>query len=228
MAHNTPNKPYITSDAIFAPGILKLCKFDLQGKLIKDKTGYGTFGTLGVMTTTPFEFKGLIYVANAAYGAKGQKDGVSRLFAIKSDMDNEWNEYVDKSGQTGVSGIAYNTNLIFVATNFDVMAFNEKGKDAWELKKVGASTLRSLRYSGNVAYKSSNANFMFADDKFIYLTSSTKLDKKVFKDNVTVIDAEKGTMVKKTEVEGIIVEIALLGEKVVVLTEDNKISMIDK
>jgi len=228
MAHNTPNKPLITSNAIYAACILKFCKFDLQGNPQKDKTSYGMMAPLGVMTTSPFEFKNLIFVSNAPYGHRGQKDGVARLFAVNPDLDEKWDEFVDKSGQTGVSSITFNSKYIFVATNFDVMAFNEKGKDIWEFDKIGKPTLRGLGYSGNTAFKISNSDFFAADENAVFIASKSKIEKKVFKENVTVIDANTGKFVKKTDIEGVIVEIGLLNNKVVVVTEDNKITSIDK
>jgi len=99
--------------------------------------------------------------------------------------------------------IASNKNSIFVASNYDVMAFNEKGKDIWEFDKIGKPALRGVRYTGTVAYKTSNSNFMFADDNYVYITGSSKTEKKVFKENISVIDANTGVFVKKTDFEGI-------------------------
>jgi hypothetical protein len=222
MAHNTPNQPLISAEAIFSAGILKYCKFDFQGKSIEDKTKYC------VMTTAPLEFKNQIIAAISPYGQRGTKDGVARLFSVNSEMKEQWNEFVDKGGQTGVASIVANKNYIFAASNYDVMAFNEKGKDIWEYDKIGMNALRGVRYNGNVAYKTSNANFMLADDNNVYITSSSKIEKKVFKENITVLDANTGKFVKKTDIEGVIVEIAMLNNKIVVVTEDNKIALIDK
>jgi len=226
--HATPNRPLLMTEAIYSAAPFKFTKIDYSGKILKDKNMYGIFAQLPVMTTDPMMFNGRIYLSNAPTGQRGQKDGVARLFCVKENLDKDWDEYVDKSGQTGASSLTHNTNNIIVATNFDVMAFSPKGKKIWEVnKKIGLPLLRGVRYSGgNMGVKTSNGNFLCADDNNVYLASGEKV-KKVFHNTIQVIDAEKGKFVKTIDVPDIIVDMHMMDKSLVVITEANKVLVIN-
>ena len=226
--HALPNQPLITKDAIYTASPFKFSKLDLDGKILKQKDMYGVFSQLPVMTVAPLLFDNKIFVANAPTGQRGQKDGVARLFSIKDNLDKEWDEYVDMKGQTGVSSLTHNSKALFVATNFDVMAFNVKGKKLWENNKdIGLPLLRGVRYSGNMGVKNSDGNFLLADENAVYIASGKKV-KKEFVKNITVLDTNKGKIVKTIEVADVIVDMALLDNALVYITETNKVVVVTK
>jgi outer membrane protein assembly factor BamB len=226
--HALPNQPLIAKDAIFTASPFKFSKIDLNGQIVKQKDMYGIFSQLPVMTVAPILFDGKIFVANAPTGQRGQKDGVARLFSIKDNLDKEWDEYVDMSGQTGVSSLTHNSNALFVATNFDLMAFNVKGKKLWENKKdIGLPLLRGVRYSGNMGVKNSDGNFLCADENAVYIASGKKV-KKEFVKNITILDTDKGKIVKTIEVADVVIDMALLDNALVYITESNKVVVVNK
>ena len=226
--HATPNKPLLMPDAIYSTAPFRFAKIDYTGKIVRDKNMYGLLSPLPVLTTEPMVFENYIYISNAPTGQRGQKDGVARLFCIKDNLDKEWDEFVDKSGQTGASSLVHNSSNIFVATNFDVMAFTPKGKKLWEMnKKIGLPLLRGVRYSGsNMGVKTSNGNFMCADDNNVYLASGEKV-KKEFNNNIMVIDAVKGQFVKNIDIPEVIVDMHMMNNMLVVITEANKVMVIN-
>lgn len=226
--HALPNQPLIAKDAIYTASPFKFSKIDLNGQILKQKDMYGVFSQLPVMTVAPMIFDGKIYVANAPTGQRGQKDGVARLFSIKDNLDKEWDEYVDMNGQTGVSSLTHNSNSIFLATNFDVMAFNAKGKKLWENNKdIGLPLLRGVRYSGNMGVKNSDGNFLCADENAVYIASGKKV-KKEFVKNITVLDINKGKIIKTIDVTDVVVDMALLDNALVYITEANKVVVVNK
>jgi len=227
--HATPNKPLIMPDAIYSTAPFKLSKIDYSGKILKDKNMYGLFAPLPILTTEPIVFDNKIFISNAPTGKKGQKDGVARLFCIKENLDKDWDEYVDMKGQSGASSLIHNSNAIIVATNFDVMAFNSKGKELWEMnKKIGLPLLRGVRYSNSdMGVKTSSGNFLCADDENVYLASGEKVNK-VFKNNIMVIDAVKGKFVKNIDIPDVIVDMHMTDKDLVVITEANKVLVINK
>ncbi|MDD4971826.1 MAG: hypothetical protein PHT07_20560 [Paludibacter sp.] len=226
--HATPNKPLIMSDAIYSTAPFKFAKIDFNGKILKDKANYGLMSPLPVLTTDPIVFDNKIFISNAPTGRRGQKDGVARLFCVKENLDKDWDEFVDVNGQSGASSLVHNSNSIIVATNFDVMAFNSKGKKLWEMnKKIGLPLLRGVRYSNSdMGVKTSSGNFLCADDNNVYLASGEKV-KKEFKNNIMVIDAVKGKFVKTIDVPDVIVDMHMLGNTLIVITEANKVMVVN-
>jgi outer membrane protein assembly factor BamB len=231
--HATPNQPLIAKGAIYTAAPFKFTKIDFNGKIVEEKKMYGMMAPLPVMTVAPIVFDNKIFVSNAPTGHSGQKDGVARLYCVKDDLDKDWDEFVDVDGQTGVSSLIHNNNSVIVATNFDVMAFNAKGKKLWENgKKIGLPVLRGVRYpsasfGGTMGVKTSTGNFLCADDNAVYLASGEKI-KKEFKPNIMVIDAEKGKFVKSIDVPDPIVDMGLTDNSLIVITESNKVLVIGK
>lgn len=228
--HFTPNQPLIANNAIYAATSSRLSQIDLDGKMIKQKTMYGIFSALQVMNIPPIFFQNQIFLANSPIGPRGQKDGVTRLFSIKENLDKAWDEFVDANGNsgTGASSLIHNSSTLFVATNFDVMAFTPKGKKVWENKKeIGLPLLRGLRYSGFVSVKKSNGNFLCADENAVYIAGGKKI-KKDFVQNITVLDVAKGKLVKTIDVDAVIVDMALLDNALVLINEANKVVVINK
>ena len=228
--HATPNKPLLMSDAIYSTAPFKFAKIDYNGKIVKEKNMYGIFSQLPILTTEPMYFDNKIFITNAPTGQRGQKDGVARLFCIKDNLDKEWDEYVDASGQTGASSLTHNSNAVFVASNFDVMAFSSKGKKLWEInKKIGLPLLRGVRYSGfgaTLGVKTSPGNFLCANENNVYLASGEKV-KKEFNNNIMVIDARNGKFIKNIDIPNVIVDMHMLNNSLVVITEANKVMVIN-
>ena len=225
--HATPNKPLLMSDAIYSAAPFKFEKIDYNGKILKEKNMYGIFSQLPIMTTEPMLFDNKIFISNAPTGQRGQKDGVARLFCIKENLDKDWDEFVDLKGQSGASSLTHNSNSIFVATNFAVNAFNSKGKKLWEMNnKIGLPLLRGVRYSGNMGVKTSSGNFLCADENNVYLASGEKV-KKEFMNNIMVIDAVKGKFVKNIDIPNVIVDMHMLDKSLVVITDANKVLVIN-
>ncbi len=228
--HFTPNQPLIANNAIYAATSSRLSLIDLDGKLTKQKVMYGVFSALQVMNIAPIFFQNQIFLANCPTGPKGQKDGVARLFCIKENLDKDWDEFVDANGNagSGASSLTHNSSTLFVATNFDVMAFTIKGKKVWENKKdIGLPLLRGVRYSGFLGVKNSNGNFLCADENAVYIAGGKRI-KKDFVQNITVLDVAKGKLVKTIDVDAVVVDMALLDNALVLINEANKVVVINK
>lgn len=227
--HAIPNRPLIAKDAIYTAAPFKFTKIDFSGKLIKAKEMYGLMAPLPIMTVAPIIFDNKIFVSNSPTGQRGQKDGVARLFCVKDDLDKDWDEFVDMKGQSGVCDLIQNGKAVIVATNYDVMAFNTKGKKLWENnKKIGLPILRGIRYGfgATLGVKKSAGNFLCADEKFVYLASGTKI-KKVWKDQILVLDATTGKQVKVIDIDNVVVDMSLLNGALVLITEANKVSVLN-
>lgn len=227
--HFTPNKPLIGNNAIYAATSSRLSMIGFDGKMMKQKVMYGIFSALQIMNVAPISFQDQIFITNCPVGQRGQKDGVARLFSIKDNLDKNWDEYVDANGMagSGASSLTHNNSSVIVATNFDLMAFTPKGKKVWENNKnIGLPLLRGVRYSGFLGVKKSNGNFLCADDNNVYLASGVKV-KKEFTNNIAVIDAVKGKFVKNIDIPDVIVDMHMLDKSLVVITEANKVMIIN-
>lgn len=227
--HAIPNKPLITDDAIITAAPFKLTKIDFKGKLMEAKEQFGVFQTLPIMTVAPVVLNGKIIFANSAIGPKNTKDGTSRIYCVDGKLDKDWDSFVDVNGQTGVSSLVKNSSQVFLATNYSVSSFNAKGKKLWEnAKKIGMPELRGVRYPGlgsNLGYKVSGGNFLGATEKYVYLASGMKA-KKVWTNQILVLDAKTGKPVKTIDVDNQVVDMDIMGENLVMITESNKVTIL--
>lgn len=224
--HAIPNQPLILKNEIINAAPFKLTKIGLDGKMLKSKEQYGMLQSLPVMTVAPISFQHFIFVANAPVGQKNTKEGTARLYCINEDLDKKWDSFVDVNGQTGVSSLVKNENQLFVATNGSVLSFNVKGKKLWEYnKKVGIPDLRGVRYPGmgsTLATKVSHGKFLAAGDKMVYLASGAKV-KKNWINQMLILDAKTGKLIKIVDLDNTVVDMDMLGENLVYITEANKV-----
>lgn len=224
--HAIPNQPLILNNDVINAAPFKLTKISIEGKLLKSKEQFGMLQSLPIMTVSPVYFQNLIFVANAPVGQKNTKEGTARLYCINTDLDKKWDSFVDVNGQTGVSSLVKNANQLFVATNGSVLSFNAKGKKLWEYnKKIGVPDLRGVRYPGmgsTLASKVSHGNFLTASDKLVYLASGTKV-KKNWINQMLILDAKSGKLVKVVDLQNTVVDMDMLGENLVYITEANKV-----
>lgn len=227
--HAIPNQPLIHNNAIINAAPFKLTKISTDGKILESKEQYGMMQSLPVMTVAPLSFSNLIFVANSPVGKKNTKEGTARLYSINEDLDKKWDSFVDVNGQTGVSSLVKNSSQLFVATNGSVLSFNAKGKKLWEYnKKIGTPDLRGVRYPGmgsTLATKVSHGKFLVAGEKYVYLASGLKV-KKNWTNQILVLDAKSGKMVKTVDVDATVVDMDMLGEDLVIITESNKVQKI--
>lgn len=226
--HFVPVKPLIAKGAIYTAAPFKFTKIDFNGKLLNSKNLYGLMAPLPVMTVTPVVLDNKIFVSNAPTGRRGDKDGVARLFCVKDDLDKDWMEFVDQKGQSGVNDLIENGKAVIVASNFDVMAFTSKGKKLWENnKKIGLPMLRGIRYgfASTIGVKKSPGNFLCADEKFVYLASGTKI-KKTWKDQIMILDAITGKFVKNVDIDNVVIDMAMMKNNLVFITEANKVELL--
>lgn len=227
--HAIPNQPLIQNNVIINAAPFKLTKISTEGKMLESKEQYGMMQSLPVMTVAPLSFNNLIYIANSPVGKRNTKEGTARLYCINEDLDKKWDSFVDVNGQTGVSSLVKNSSQLFVATNGSVLSFNAKGKKLWEYnKKIGTPDLRGVRYPGmgsTLATKVSHGKFLVAGEKYVYLASGMKV-RKNWINQILVLDAKSGKMVKTVDVDATVVDMDLLGEDLLIITESNKIQKI--
>lgn len=221
-----PNKPLITEQAIFNAAPFKLTKCDFDAKILESKDQYGPFQALPVMTVSPILFAGQIFIANSPVGKKNTKEGTARLYCLDQKLNRKWDKFVDVNGQTGISSLTHNKSQIFVATNGSVMAFSNNGKKLWEQKKnVGIPDLRGVRYPGlgsTLAFKVSQGDFLCATNQFLYLASGSMLKKKWI-NQILVLDVLSGKQVKTLNLTANVVDMDLMGDKLVYITESNDV-----
>jgi len=227
--HAIPNQPLIINNVIYNAAPFKLTKTGIDGKIIKSKEQYGMMQSLPVMTVAPVYFNNFIFVANSPVGQKNTKEGTARLYCINEDLDKKWDSFVDVNGQTGVSSLVSNSAQLFVATNGSVLSFNVKGKKLWEFnKKVGVPDLRGVRYPGmgsTLATKVSHGKFLAAGEKNVYLASGTKV-KKSWINQILVLDAKSGKPIRTIDVDKSVVDMDIMGESLILITEANKVHVI--
>lgn len=227
--HAIPNQPLILNNAIINAAPFKLTKISTDGKILESKEQYGMLQSLPVMTVAPVSFSNLIFVANSPVGKKNTKEGTARLYCINDDLDKKWDSFVDVNGQTGVSSLVKNSSQLFVSTNGAVLSFNAKGKKLWEYnKKIGTPDLRGVRYPGmgsTLATKVSHGKFLVAGEKYVYLASGLKV-KKNWTNQILILDAKSGKMIKTVDVDATVVDMDLSGEELIIITESNKVQKI--
>jgi hypothetical protein len=224
--HAIPNKPLITEDAVFNAAPFKLTKSDFSGKILESKEQYGALQALPVMTVSPLLFEGQIFIANSPVGKQNTKEGTARLYCVDGKLDKNWDSFVDVNGQTGISSLTNNKTQIFVATNGAVLAFNVKGKKLWECNKnVGVPDLRGVKYPGmgsTLASKISAGDFLLATEQQVYLASGVRV-KKNWTNQILILDAGNGKPVKTVDLNATVVDMDLIGEKLVFINEANEV-----
>jgi hypothetical protein len=154
--------------------------------------------------------------------------GCSRIYAATTDLKEDWNEFVDKSGFTGITEMASNNDMILVATSWNLYAFNAKGKSLWEYDKLGKPANRGASCSGNICIKTVDGNFLSIDNAAAYISGYKKNKKaKTESENVTVLDLKTGKFLKEIELTGKIWDMALTDSKIAVLTTEG-LKLLDK
>ena len=85
--------------------------------------------------------------------------------------------------------------------------------------------MRGVRYPGmgsTLATKVSHGKFLAAGDKMVYLASGAKV-KKNWINQMLILDAKTGKLVKIVDLDNIVVDMDMLGENLVYITEANKV-----
>jgi hypothetical protein len=224
----TPTRPLITDDAIYSTNGFLLIKTDLKGNKIKDEWNFGMQKDLSIMSVSPVFMNNTLIFGNCAVGAAGTKMGCSRIYAATADLKEDWNEFVDKNGFSGITELASNNDMVLVATSWNLYAFNAKGKSLWEYDKLGKPANRGASCSGNICIKTVDGNFLSIDNTAAYISGYKKNKKaKTESENVTVIDLKSGKFIKEIELTGKIWDMALTESKIVVLTTEG-LKMLDK
>jgi outer membrane protein assembly factor BamB len=143
-------------------------------------------------------------------------------------LDDEWSDFIDK--ESGLGGMFVINNMVIVASNFVLAAYNNKGKNLWTNDDIRLAAMRGLRYHSTFGVCKTSNNFLVADEKFVYLASSIKVKKnEVIKDNITIFDIKKGKEISVVEMaeNELIIDVQLWNNNLLLITT-NGLKVVNK
>lgn len=219
----TPNQPVLNNGFIYSCAFNMLKKTDYSGKIIEDSKNFGMTKQFECITYGPVLVKDVFVFGNIASG-----DTKSRVFAANEKLNSEWSDFIDK--ESGSSNMYANDEIVIVATNFVLSAYNNKGKNLWSNDDIRLSAMRGLRYRSTFGVRKTPNNFLTADNNYVYITSQLKVKKKeTGKDNVTVYDIKKGKEVSVIEMaeNEMIIDMQLWNNQIILIT-NNGLKLISK
>ena len=212
----TPNQPVLSNGFIYSCAFNMLKKTDYTGKIVEDSKNFGMTKQFECITYGPVLLNDVFVFGNIASG-----DTKSRVFAANEKLSSEWSDFIDK--ESGSSNMFVGDNMVIVATNFVLSAYDNKGKNLWVNDELRLSSMRGLRYRSTFGVRKTPNNFLTADDNFVYVTSQEKVKKKeAAKDNVSIYDIKKGKEVKIIEMaeNEMILDMQLWNNNIVLLTNN--------
>ena len=201
-----------------------------SGQVQKAVNHWGLLTAHGFTTLSadPVVFKGAVVFGNAplthtklAKVAKGEMNHHPHAYAADAKGEEKWTEHLG-TGNSGVGCLATNGDLVFAATNADLSAFNDKGKEVWSQDgpAIHVGSHRGLHYKslpdGNLyATRFKPGALLLASGQRLYLTSHLE------KDHVlTVLDSAKGDYVATWKLDRVVTDLALLNNRLAVADVD--------
>lgn len=196
ISQSLPNQPLIWNSAVYSTGFCKLLKTDLKGTELAAPKYFSLFKPFESITTPPLLFADQIVFGNSASG-----DVANKVFSAKPDLkDDNWTDFMDK--KSGVSTLLAGKDLLIACSNYNVKAYNKKGKDEWEFDDIGLPVFRGVRYvSNSFASRVCQGNFVCMDEKSVYIAGYKKPKKGQPKNsNITVLDISNGKLLKRIDI----------------------------
>ncbi len=132
-------------------------RVDAQGNELESARKVGLMTPLEYLPAGPVLLKNRVLFANSP----SDRSANPLLVAAKVGGGFDWNDRMDAQARTSMitssadtpMDIAVNSNAVFVATNFTLLAYSAEGKSLWRDKNKGGlfpSSLRGARYIGNM------------------------------------------------------------------------------
>ena len=216
ISQSLPNQALIYNGAIYSTGFCKLMKTDLSGKELAAPKYFSLFKPFESITTPPVLFENQIVFGNSASG-----DVANKVFSTNADMkDDNWTDFMDK--KSGVSSLFAGKDLLIACSNYNVKAYNKKGKDEWEFDDIGLPVFRGVRYITNTfASRVCQGNFVCMDETNVFINGYKKPKKGLPKNsNITVLDVKNGKLIKRIDIpnEEEPIDMQLFNGQILVLT----------
>lgn len=208
------NRPAFLNGSWYASHLSEFVKTDATGKEQDRTRMWSLFLALENLAVGPVVFKDRLVVGAAPSGA-GKKPAV---FGFDKDGGKDWKEFVDDK-LSGVGSITSNSKLLYVATNFHVVAMSEKGSTKWEKVNGGGglypSKYRGLRFTQNFGARRSQGQLILADEKTVYVASKYQDG-----DALTALNAESGEYQGSLPLGTHVTDMAFVGGKIALATDD--------
>jgi len=216
ISQSLPNQALIYNGAIYSTGFCKLMKTDLSGKELAAPKYFSLFKPFESITTPPVLFENQIVFGNSASG-----DVANKVFSTNADIkDDNWTDFMDK--KSGVSSLFAGKDLLIACSNYNVKAYNKKGKDEWEFDDIGLPVFRGVRYITNTfASRVCQGNFVCMDETNVFINGYKKPKKGLPKNsNITVLDVKNGKLIKRIDIpnEEEPIDMQLFNGQILVLT----------
>lgn len=214
MLNASFNRPVFVGSSWYGAHLSNFVKLDTTGAE-RDRTRmWSLFLALENLTVGPMVFKDRM-ILGAAPAEGGKRPGI---FAFDKDGGKDWKEFVDDKS-SGAGALAANSKLLFAATNFHVAAMNEKGSTRWsQVNDHGGlypSKYRGLRFMRNFGARRSQGQLLLADEKNVYVATSYQDH-----DALTVLNADTGEYQGSLALGTFVVDMAMVGPKIALATED--------
>lgn len=212
FARATRLRPVVHEDHFYAGFWGYLLETDLDGNRVDQATGKG-LTAYGDITCGPLPVGDLL-----VFGNTGDSLTRNNFFAVRPDLKDRWRA-ASPDLESGCGGIAVAGENVVVATNFWVIAWTPKGKDAWVTvnKKGGLypSTYRGIRYVHGMGALKSHGDLLVADTQRVYVATGYEDG-----DAVTVLDATSGERLAAWKAPAPVASLALVGGRLAVVTPD--------
>jgi hypothetical protein len=213
------NRPAFFGGSWYVSHLGDFMKTDASGKE-QDRTRiWNLFLALDNLTIGPMLVRDRLIVGSCPTAS----DKMPGLFAFDKEGGKDWKSIIDDkvgmSGKSGVGAIAANSKYIYAATNFRVVAVNDKGSMEWDQKNKGGlhfSKYRGLRFTRNYGARPAQGQLIVADEKNVYV--ATSMGKK--EDALTVLKADSGDYVGSLALGTFVSDMAIVGDRLALSTDD--------
>lgn len=217
-------QPLWQGDTVFAAHQSWFKKVSAEGKQLLSTKELGKNFTF--LLSGPIQCKELIMLAEASYPEgtifTGKK---ARVYASNVDLKPVWYAQTEDD-ETGVEDLVCNDEMIYAVSNAMISAFSYDGKTRWQYESKGGilvpGTHRGMVHAGTlpIAHQPVAGRQVVATGAFLYVTSRAERNWKGKFDVITVFDANKGSIIEQIDPKSIIVDMAVFGSNLALVTGD--------
>jgi outer membrane protein assembly factor BamB len=174
----------------------------------------------------PFLVDGKMLIGSYSTAMDGSVNkSLVTLVELTEEFDAAWREDIaDDHSATG--DIVVDGDTIYASSNFTVAALDAKGKGKkkWEVEgkdgALSASSMRGVRFAQNFGYHYWGGQLMAVAGDRLYLGTRREIAKKTWADVITVLNKQDGSYVKTIDLKKAMVDMAVVGGRLVLATEE--------
>lgn len=217
-------QPLWQGDNVFAGHQSWFKKVSAEGKELAATKELGKNFTF--LLSGPVQCKELIVLAEASYPEGNIFTGKkARVYASNGDLKPIWYAQTEDD-ETGVADVVCDDETIYAVSNAMISALSYDGKTQWQYTSKGGilvpGTHRGMVHAGSlpIAHQLVAGRQVVAAGPYLYVTSRLERNWKGKQDVITVFDTKKGSIIEQIDPKSIVVDMAVFGSNLALVTGD--------